>query len=451
MSAGIPPSICKICYFHYNNDKVPLILPQCGHTFCKECLNIILNDKEITCPECKQTFLLSSNDIKSLPRNRALLDMIVFSENKEKKTGKIFEEINAYSLYEKSLNKLEKTYLNILKENTFITDINEVLVHREIDEVIDSIIQTINDYRDNLKSKVKKEFNKIELIKGFSNHIKNFKDKLFLYRDIRLDNITEKSLKNNKSFFKEHDLDIISDVDIDYLNESSPINHITHIEKQPISMKDAENDIQLIQLLDLTLERYSKDIFDPCNYFFVNKIQREQIISEIQKLLPMILDFDEQVFTSKLEEFNSSNQKKLFKQLQDIFQLGNLKKIKFVLSHFKFNPNFIYSEAIDSINTLTQDNISNPFLRINQSINPLRNSNRHYNIINQSYNLLLTDKLYSMYHLIKQIKDKNDSREIVKFLIEEQCYVPFNIDVLGGNVDIKLFREYDWIINLGLF
>ena len=46
--------ICVLCKEHYNTDtKLPLLLPNCGHTFCKECLQELItkNPEKLTCPE----------------------------------------------------------------------------------------------------------------------------------------------------------------------------------------------------------------------------------------------------------------------------------------------------------------------------------------------------------------------------------------------------------------
>ena len=46
---------CKICFEPYNHtDKIPRILPKCGHTFCSACLEKIAKNSArngFACPD----------------------------------------------------------------------------------------------------------------------------------------------------------------------------------------------------------------------------------------------------------------------------------------------------------------------------------------------------------------------------------------------------------------
>lgn len=67
-------STCKICFNNYDeNNYLPKILPNCGHTFCKKCLSSILNENfRLPCPVCRYVYKQS---VDQLPTNLALLEL----------------------------------------------------------------------------------------------------------------------------------------------------------------------------------------------------------------------------------------------------------------------------------------------------------------------------------------------------------------------------------------
>ena len=75
----IPDDIlsCKICYYSYNKtDRKPLILT-CGHTFCKDTISKLINEKQqnaIECPICKT--ITPCNVPEDMIVNYELLEMI---------------------------------------------------------------------------------------------------------------------------------------------------------------------------------------------------------------------------------------------------------------------------------------------------------------------------------------------------------------------------------------
>ncbi len=66
---------CHICSERYNTTiKMPKIL-NCGHTFCKECLNKSLKyTKELSCSICRQ--ITNINDPEQLITNRTIYDLL---------------------------------------------------------------------------------------------------------------------------------------------------------------------------------------------------------------------------------------------------------------------------------------------------------------------------------------------------------------------------------------
>jgi len=621
--SGIPPNQCYVCYQAYNNERVPLILPTCGHTYCKECLLLIINReaKEIICPECKQITNLPENEISNLPKNRSLLNLIIFNEhlsynekikrenekNREKQKPKDENYENKVQLnklfgkYDEVLNNLEDTYRSILGEHSFLNEISEVLILKEVDDVLDNFIEVINEHRTNLHKKVKAEFEKVNLIKNFCNSITSLRKRLNNYIDHysydncetnlnnqeKLDLDAKKNVKNSIKFhshknllesFPQGNLEMninIKDLevninDINFINISKKdldcgtsekiqvktdileneiiklnINHENNfmekqlktqeelnnndsinnnqfeeckennylhrsskeIIKRNLSLNDSnvfdlnsikkfisdedlenlENEIKYSELYHITLRHFTKEIYNPCKFFFVNKFQIEKLCNDLKKMLFRACDFDDNIVKYKIHDLNFFDEKKFIKEIQDCCNQSNNEKLKFLFSHFKINPNFIYSEVLNQIknqqgpsefpsvnpigvqisndlhnnlnfnyssnlsasaNVFSSLNIFDPISVRRNINNPSRNFNSRYNsnIVN-SYNA--KDKVFNIFSYLKGFKDKAELNDFIKFLIEEFDYLPLKIDN-EGNFDFKLVREFDWKIELGV-
>ena len=93
--SDLKPNQCFICFNQYDNERIPLILSSCFHTYCNECISKIFDKskKEIICPECKQTTKIHNEDIRKLPRNKSLLDLKNYNDDKKKKTKRNYKEI----------------------------------------------------------------------------------------------------------------------------------------------------------------------------------------------------------------------------------------------------------------------------------------------------------------------------------------------------------------------
>ncbi|CAD8069800.1 unnamed protein product [Paramecium sonneborni] len=70
--------ICPECQMMFNeNDNLPLMLPDCGHTICQNCIQqMLINKKYIVCPE-DGIMAKNKNDISQFPKNCQLLKMVV--------------------------------------------------------------------------------------------------------------------------------------------------------------------------------------------------------------------------------------------------------------------------------------------------------------------------------------------------------------------------------------
>ena len=77
-------SSCPICFEDYEvqGDFIPRLLP-CTHTLCQKCLQELLVDKSLQCPECRKRHPADSG-IRSFPQNKYILSTIKRQEAIEK-------------------------------------------------------------------------------------------------------------------------------------------------------------------------------------------------------------------------------------------------------------------------------------------------------------------------------------------------------------------------------
>ncbi|CAL2043087.1 unnamed protein product [Caenorhabditis brenneri] len=66
---------CNVCALQYSDKRVPLFLPECGHSFCEQCLKAIQEMFSITCPFCR-TKNFTGGPAEKLPRNFAILGIV---------------------------------------------------------------------------------------------------------------------------------------------------------------------------------------------------------------------------------------------------------------------------------------------------------------------------------------------------------------------------------------
>jgi E3 ubiquitin-protein ligase KEG len=70
---------CPICLNDWNSQTcVPLML-NCGHSFCSQCLTLMLTDpkaKEIKCPNCEYMMPLADKGLSGLIKNYALISLV---------------------------------------------------------------------------------------------------------------------------------------------------------------------------------------------------------------------------------------------------------------------------------------------------------------------------------------------------------------------------------------
>ena len=77
---------CSLCYERYDDNKrCPRLLSNCGHTFCTHCLEQLLKDGSITCPQDRKDVHVTAG-LGGLPKNFALLDVLLASSHKQPDT-----------------------------------------------------------------------------------------------------------------------------------------------------------------------------------------------------------------------------------------------------------------------------------------------------------------------------------------------------------------------------
>ena len=205
--------ICPLCNKQYDLEiKIPRLFPNCGHTFCSECIiTIIEKDKyDIYCPEdgIKCDFYKERLGVNSFPLNFALQKLIKKNKKKPKK--------------EKPEPKPEPR-MNYDIRNKKVSDfsgVNYCMEHQKIAELIcqkekviictdcvlfgehkSHVYLKITEFKKESKNKIlelEKKCNKLkkhkeyELVKSYENHKNFLSDKVTETKDFLLANIREK-------------------------------------------------------------------------------------------------------------------------------------------------------------------------------------------------------------------------------------------------------------------
>jgi len=201
-----------------------------------------------------------------------------------------------------------------------LIEISDVLINREIDDSLDNLINIINNYREKLHEKVKGEFERINLIKSFKHSIEKYKYKL---NDLITKysgggsnkNISSGIILNelNKKSFSTNETNILSNLTEDNIDTNFLSEQINTI---PIKEQiDIKREIEFIELYNLTLKKYSKDFYNPCNYFFINKFQNNKLEDDLNRILMKTCDFDENVDKYNLNKLNNGEEKSILKDV----------------------------------------------------------------------------------------------------------------------------------------
>ena len=278
----------------------------------------------------------------------------------------------------------------------------------------------------------------------------------------------------------------LTDENKENTNTKQALNNITdNYSFTQFEIDNLNNEIKFAELYSITLKHYSKEIYNPCKFFFINKFQIEKLTEDLRKLLHKVCDFDEDVYKYNLEYINIYDEKRILKEIAEACNQSNHKKLKFIFSHLRINPNFIYSDVLDQItyqtigeresnsnvinnftinlaggnvtgvvnNQTTLNNTGNNFVNT-YGISPITHSNinfrlNHNNRLPITSNMNFKDKISNLYSFLKKFKDKNELNESLKFLIEEYNYLPIKLEA-ELSIDVKFGKDFEWKINLNL-
>jgi hypothetical protein len=245
--------------------------------------------KEISCPECKQITSIPENPGKSLPKNRGLLNLIIYNEEVNKgmrdqikidfsQKKSLSENEKLLSNYEAALSKIEETYNKILADHPFLNEISDILLKKEVDDTLDIIIHAVNNYRESLHKKIESEFSKVNLIKSFKQSIYSYK--------MKFGEIVQKfTSKGNSCSANNETLDNISNFNTNVTNlmiEEESSQNTNEIQgKFGKDLGNLKNEIEFIELYNITLKNYNKEIYNPCKFFFQNKFQNDKLYEDV--------------------------------------------------------------------------------------------------------------------------------------------------------------------------
>ena len=109
---------CEICHSLYDRvNCTPLLLPTCGHSFCRNCIQDLCHYGKIECKICGT--LTFCKNIEDLPKNISILEFIENSQNKSVFSQMIKESDTSFllddSLFKKNFNPKGKSITTISK------------------------------------------------------------------------------------------------------------------------------------------------------------------------------------------------------------------------------------------------------------------------------------------------------------------------------------------------
>ncbi|CAL2035368.1 unnamed protein product [Caenorhabditis brenneri] len=86
---------CQICHLQYGNSVIPSILIGCGHTICEKCVGKLRRlenrPNRVLCPFCKNSTRLPGEKPKQLPKNFAILDIVMEQRSQSQKMDDVQE------------------------------------------------------------------------------------------------------------------------------------------------------------------------------------------------------------------------------------------------------------------------------------------------------------------------------------------------------------------------
>ena len=306
---------CPLCKLLYNpNSKIPIILLECHHNICQECL---VNLNENICPIHNKPFLIEQSTV-----NKTLLNLIDFIDSKN------FEIINDLREDEDIIYNNNNNYNN--DNNNFNLEKNLTNVEKE--EKITLKMDLINEY--------------LQIIKG--NYSLNEKKNVFKE--------TKDFIQNEFNSTKEKIHKLISEKKL-INNENNLIKELkkNYIEYNNNLLNQLEKEINFIEKKHKIFEEKIKNILNKINFLCEHLSKNFFIISndcdETTKLCEEIL--------SQINLFNEKNRKILFK-IKKICILIEKKQRKIKINYqFNTHNNINNNNSINTYESSDEDNNSN--------------------------------------------------------------------------------------------
>lgn len=430
--------ICTICNkFYDSEEKMPRLFPNCGHTFCSNCIKHLIekNKEEIFCPEdnVKCEFYRESLGINAFPVNFALQKLL---ENSNKK--KIIIEIKDNKLEEKEelenvqkvkeLDETEIAYINA-RRGSRISDfsgINFCMDHQKIAELICLTDKCVicsdcvlfgnhNNHKYNkvidFKKKVKNKINELEkremefrsnnefdifdekrdYREFLKNKVLNSKNKLSEDIKINFDDLRDK-LKKKESEIKKN----ISDLFLKFEDNLEIVKKGSEDIKK--KNKDFSNNIYRI--------REELESKNPNFEFLLEKVYSKKYLSDFQKSIKRDISAHEkktkELIEDELEKYNlETDLNPIINEIQNCFEI-------IVEDELKENKSLSLDE--EDLNKMDQlDENEN-----NEIMSNSKNKMKKINIDSEDFNLkkeIYSDSLDEK----SDLSDKSEEEEEINY------------------------------------
>ena len=376
---------CPLCKLLYNpNSKIPIILLECHHNICQECL---VNLNENICPIHNKPFLIEQSTV-----NKTLLNLIDFIDSKN------FEIINELRndediIYDNNNNNFNNNNNLNLEKN---------LTNIEKEEKIKLKMELINEYLQIIKGNysINEKKNILNETKDFiQNEYSQTKEKIHKL-------IIEKKLINNEN-------NLIKELKKNYIEYNNNLlnqleKEINFIEEKQKNFK--EKIINILNKINFLCEHLSK------NFFIISND-----CDETTKLCEEIL--------SQINLFNEKNRKILFKIKKICISIE--KKQRKIKINYQFNNNNNNNNSINNYESSDEDNnysssnknletfSNDSLLKRNISIHSFNYKDNSNNSFNNSFSS--NPENFNKNEIIKKNKLTKDNIVFIKNKLKNEC------------------------------